>query len=152
MNLRICLRNLSLYPPPRPIDHTINLKPNVEAVNIRSYRYPPKQKVEIERMIKDMLNTSVIQPNTSPYASTLLLVKKKDGSWRFCIDYRQLNSQTIKNKFPIPIIEDLLDELHGAKIFSKLDLKSRYHQIKMHSKDIHKTTIRTHQGHYEFLV
>jgi len=109
-------------PPPRPIDHTISLKANAEPVNIRSYRYPPKQKAEIERMIKDMLSTSVIQPSTSPYASPLLLVKKKDGSWQFCIDYRQLNSLTIKNKFPILIIEDLLDELLGAKVFSKLDL------------------------------
>ncbi|KAJ4813235.1 polyprotein [Rhynchospora pubera] len=142
----------STLPPTRSIDHQIPLLPDSKPINLRPYRFSHYQKLEIEKIIEELLQQSFIQPSTSPYSSPILLVKKKDGTWRLCVDYRQLNDQTIKNKYPIPIIDDLLDELKGAKFFSKLDLRSGYHQIRMHPSDIPKTAFRTHDGLFEYTV
>lgn len=140
-------------PPNRSnFDHKIPLKEGTDAVNLRPYRYPVLQKNVIEEMVQELMEQGIIRPSNSPFAAPIVLVKKKDGAWRMCVDYRHLNKATIKDKFPIPIIEELLDELQGTKFFSKIDLKSGYHQVRMHPLDVHKTAFKTHFGHFEYLV
>lgn len=139
-------------PPHRAYDHAIALETPHSPINCRPYRYSPMQKDEIERQVADMIKAGIVVPSMSPYASPVLLVKKKDGEWRFCVDYRRLNSSTIKNKFPLPIVDELLDELAGAQFFSKLDLRAGYHQIRMREADEEKTAFKTHSGHFQFRV
>ncbi|XP_071924750.1 uncharacterized protein [Coffea arabica] len=139
-------------PPIREFDHQRPLIPDAKPFKINPYRYPHMQKSKIKRQVKDLLQSGIIQPSHNPFASPTLLVKKKDGSWRLCIDYRQLNNFTIKDKSLIPIIDDLLDELYNARIFSTLDLRSGYHQIRMNPSDVPKTAFKTHSDLYEYLV
>jgi hypothetical protein len=128
------------------------LVPGATLVNIRPYRYPPSLKDEIDKHIMEMLQRGIIRPSSSEFSSPVLLVMKKDGSFRFCVDYRYLNALTVKWKFHIPVFDQLMDELAGASWFSTLDLLSGYHQVRLKPEEEFKTTFQTHQGQYKFLV
>lgn len=139
-------------PPHRLVDHTIELMPNTATPYKASYRMSPLELQEVKKQIDELLNQGYIQPSKSPYGSPVLFVKKKEGTLRMCVDYRALNKITIKNKYPLPRIDELLDRLTGAKYFSKIDLRSGYHQVRIAEQDIEKTAFNCRYGHYEFLV
>jgi hypothetical protein len=144
--------DLTELPPSRMCDHEIPLIPGAKPVNIRQYRYPPALKTEIEKQVAAMLQNGIIQPSTSLFSSPVLLVKKKDGSYRFCVDFRHLNALTMKSKFPVPVFDQLMDDLGKASWFSKLDLRSGFHQIRLKPGEEYKTAFQTHFGQYEFRV
>jgi hypothetical protein len=139
-------------PPPRACDHAIPLLEGAAPVQVRPYRFAPAIKDEVERQIKEMLMNGIIQRSSSPFSSSVLLVKKKDGTRRFCVDYRHLNAITVKGKYPVPIIDEFLDELAGASWFTCLDLRAGFHQIRLKPGEEFKTAFQTHCGHYEFKV
>nr|GFB29219.1 hypothetical protein [Tanacetum cinerariifolium] len=118
--------------PKRKHDHRIPLVPNTPLINIRPYKHPPNQKGAVEVMVQELMASGVIRDSQSPYSSPIFMVKKKDGTWRMCVDYRQLNKYTVKDKFPIPVVEELLDELSGAQFFSKLDLSATFQEHLQH--------------------
>lgn len=115
----------------RDVDHHITLIFGSKLVNLCPYRYSYLQKDEIEKLVKELLATSFIKPSHNPFVSSMLLVKKKDGTWRFYMNYRAFNKVIVPNRYPILVVDELLDELYGSTIFSKLDLKSSYHQIRV---------------------
>ena len=133
-------------PPSRACNHRIPLVPGAQPVFTRPYRYPPGLKDEIERQVSDMLSQGLIQPSTSFFSSPVLLVKKKDGTYRFCVDFRQLNAITAKSKFPVPVFDQLMDELTHATWFSNLDLRAGFHQILLHPGEEHKTAFQNAPG------
>jgi hypothetical protein len=142
----------STLPPHRTYDHAISLLPGAIPVNTKPYRYSPLHKNKIERQVNQLLEAGFIVPSMSPFASPILLGQEKDGNWRFCVDYRRLNTLTIKNRFPMPLVNEILDELASAKFFTSLDMTAGYHQIRMKSGDEFKIAFKTHHGHYEFKV
>src|SRR6185437_10830869 len=139
-------------PPDREIEFIIELQPGTAPISKRPYRMPPKELAELKIQLQELLDKGFIRPSASPWGCPALFVKKKDDSLRLCVDYRPLNAVTIKNKYPLPRIDVLFDQLAGTKIFSKIDLRSGYHQIKIRPCDIPKTAFSTRYGLYEYLV
>ena len=139
-------------PPHRNVEYKIELVPGAAPVNRPLFWMSLKEELEVRKVVDEYLEKGLIRPSFSPFASPVLLVKKKDGSFRMCVDYRALNKLTIKHRYPMSRIDDLLDALHGAIVFSKIDLKSGYHQIRVKEEDVYKTAFRTRFGQYEYLV
>jgi hypothetical protein len=139
-------------PPDRDIEFIIELIPGIAPIAQRAYRMNPQELEELNRQLADMLSKDLIRPSASPWGSSVLFVDKQDGTIRLCVDYRKLNEVTIKNKYPLPKIEDLFDQLNGAKVFSKIDLRTGYHQLKVRESDISKTAFTTRYGLFEYTV
>jgi hypothetical protein len=139
-------------PPDRDIEFIIELQPGTAPISKRPYRMPPNELAELKIQLQDLLDKGFIHPSASPWGCPALFVKKKDNSLRLCVDYRSLNVVTIKNKYPLPRIDILFDQLAGAKIFSKIDRRFGYHQIKIRSSNIPKTAFSTRYGLYDYLV
>ncbi|XP_074283300.1 uncharacterized protein LOC141607850 [Silene latifolia] len=139
-------------PPKRDVDFSIDLKPGAGPISKPPYRMGPKEMEELKKQLDELAEKGYIRPSVSPWGAPVVFVKKKDGSLRLCVDYRELNNVTIKNRYPLPRIDDLFDQLSGAGVFSKIDLRSGYHQLRIKNEDIPKTAFRTRYGHYEFVV
>nr|CAD1829976.1 unnamed protein product [Ananas comosus var. bracteatus] len=139
-------------PPRREVDHAIELEPGAKPPAKAPYRMAPPELEELQRQLKDLLDVGFIRPSKAPYGAPVLFQRKSDGSLRLCIDYRALNKVTVKNKYPIPLVADLFDQLGGAKFFTKLDLRSGYYQVRIAEGDEEKTACVTRYGAYEFLV
>ena len=134
-------------PPKRDIDFTIELVPRAAPVSKTPYKMSTPKMQEMKMQLQELLNKKYIRPSVSPWGAPVLFVKKKDVTLGLCIDYRQLNKVTVKNKYPLPRIDDLFNQMRGEKVFSKIDLRSGYHQVRIKDEDIHKTTFRTRYGH-----
>ncbi|GKC65543.1 putative reverse transcriptase domain-containing protein, partial [Tanacetum coccineum] len=139
-------------PPTRQVEFQINLIPGAALVARAPYRLAPSEMKELSEQLKEISDKGFIRPSSSPWGAPVLFVKKKDGSFRMCIDYRELNNLTVKNRYPLPRIDDLFDQLQGSSVYSKIDLRSCYHQLRVREEDIPKIAFRTRYGHYEFQV
>jgi hypothetical protein len=138
-------------PHERDVEFVIELKPGTAPISRRSYRMPPNELAELKTQLQDLLEKGFIRPSSSPWGCPAIFVKKKDQTLRMCVDYRPLNEVTIKNKYPLPRIDILFDQLTRARVFSKIDLRSGYHQIRIRPEDIPKTTFTTRYGLFEYL-
>ncbi|GJU38027.1 putative reverse transcriptase domain-containing protein [Tanacetum coccineum] len=139
-------------PPARPVEFQIDLIPGAAPVARAPYRLAPSEMKELSEQLQELSDKGFIRPSSSPWGAPVLFVKKKDGSFRMCIDYRELNKLTVKNRYPLSRIDDLFDQLQGSSIYSKIDLRSGYHQLRVREQDVPKTAFRTRYGHYEFQV
>ncbi|GKA40201.1 putative reverse transcriptase domain-containing protein, partial [Tanacetum coccineum] len=144
--------DLTGLPPIWEIEFRIELIPGATPVAKSPYRLAPFELEELSGQLKELQDKGFIRPSSSPWGAPVLFVKKKNGSFRMCIDYRELNKLTVKNRYPLPRIDDLFDQLQGSQFFSKIDLRSGYHQLRVHEDDIPKTAFRTRYGHFEFTV
>ncbi|WJZ84253.1 hypothetical protein VitviT2T_003866 [Vitis vinifera] len=150
--LDVFLEDLPGLPPEREVEFTIDVAPGTTSISKAPYRMAPLELKELKIQLQELLDKGFIRPSVSPWGAPVLFVKKNDGSMRLCIDYRELNKVTVRNKYPLPRIDDLFDQLQGACVFSKIDLQSGYHKLRVRSEDVPKTTFQTRYGHYEFLV
>jgi hypothetical protein len=139
-------------PPDHDTEFHIELLPGTPPISKRPYRMPVNVLVELKKQIAELQAKGSIRPSSSPWGAPVLFVEKKDVTQWMCVDYRSLNEVTIKNKYPLPIIKDLFDQMKGVGIFSKIDLRSRYHQLRIWESDIPKTAFRTRYGLYEYTV
>ena len=144
--------DISGLPSNRAIEFVIELIQGIEPISIPPYRMAPAELKELKAQLEELLSKGFIRPSTSQWAAPVLFVKKKNGSLLLCIDYRQLNRVTIRNQYPLPRIDELFDQLHGSRVYSKIDLRSGYHQLRVRENDVSKTALRTRYGHCEFLV
>ncbi|GJT38203.1 putative reverse transcriptase domain-containing protein [Tanacetum coccineum] len=150
--LEVFPEDLPGLPPMRQVEFQIELVPGATPVARAPYRLAPTELQELSTQLQELSDKGFIRPSSSPCGAPVLFVKKKDGSFRMCIDYRELNKLTVKNRYPLPRIDDLFDQLQGSKVYSKFDLRSGYHQLRVREEDIPKTAFRTRYGHYEFQV
>nr|GEU62361.1 putative reverse transcriptase domain-containing protein [Tanacetum cinerariifolium] len=148
----VFLEDLPGLPPARPVEFQIDLIPGAAPVTRAPYRLAPSEMKELSEQLQELSDKGFIRPSSSPWGSPVLFVKNKDGSFRMCIDYRELNKLTVKNRYPLPRIDNLFDQLQGSSIYSKIDLRSGYHQLRVREQDIPKTAFRARYGHYEFQV
>jgi hypothetical protein len=139
-------------PPNQDVEFIIELQPGTTPISKRPYKMTPKELAELKIQLNELLDKGYIHPSSSPWGCPAIFVKKKDQFLRLCVDYRPLNVVTIKNKYPLPRIDILFDQLAGARVFSKVDLRLGYHQIKIRPEDVTKTTFSTRYGLYEYLV
>jgi len=139
---------LTEMPPEREVDHEIELVPGAQPTSNRAYKMSVPEAIELKEQLRQLLEQGFARPTVSPWGAPVLFQKKKDGTFRLSIDYRGLNQLTIKNKYPIPRIDELLDQLHGTQVFTKIDLKSGYYQIRIKEQDIPKIAFNTRYGHY----
>jgi hypothetical protein len=148
----VFLEELPGMPPDRSIEFMIELLPGTPPISKRPYRMPINKLVELKKQLAELQSKGFIHPSSSPWGAPVLFVEKKDGTQRMCVDYHSLNEVTIKNKYPLPRIEDLFDQMKGASAFSKIDLRSGYHQLKIREPDIPNTTFHNQYGLYEYTV